>query len=129
LAVGGSGGTDGYGNVYPAGLMVYHYNDTRPNPYTSPNPPTPYSGVLTKDAILSIHRDKKNHLYALSPTKLYVYTVTPTSITPVATYPIASGKGLFVVPKCELNLLKSQISHLLWISFIEGQNAQRSISD
>ena len=60
---------------------------------------TTFSGVLTKDAILSIHWDKKNHLYALSASKLYVFTVTSTSIVPVATYPIASGKGLFVVPK------------------------------
>jgi hypothetical protein len=78
-----------------AGLLVYHFNGAAPI--------TPYSAVLTKSPIDEIHWDNANHLYALSNSagKLYVFTVTPTSITPVSgsPYSVANPNGLFVVPK------------------------------
>ena len=75
------------------GLEVYHFNGAAPV--------TTYSGVLTTSPIQWIHWDNSNHLYALSASKLYVFTVTPTSITPASgsPYTIASPNGLFVVPK------------------------------
>jgi hypothetical protein len=81
LAVGGSG------------LQVYHFNGATPI--------TPYSGTLTSSPISWIHWDNANHLYALSSTKLYIFTVTPTSISPVtgSPYSISNANGLFVVPK------------------------------
>jgi hypothetical protein len=81
LAVGGSG------------LEVFHFNGAAPI--------TAYSGKLTTAGISVIHWDNANHLYALSAGKLYVFTVTPTSITQVAgsPYAIANSHGLFVVPK------------------------------
>jgi hypothetical protein len=81
LAVGGSG------------LLVYHFNGAAPI--------TPYSATLTTAPIGWIHWDNSNHLYALSASKLYVFTVTPTNITPApgSPYTIATANGLFVVPK------------------------------
>jgi hypothetical protein len=76
-----------------AGLLVYHFNGAAPI--------TRYSATLTTDPIGWIHWDNSNHLYALSASKLYVFTVTPTSITQASgsPYKIASPNGLFVVPK------------------------------
>lgn len=74
------------------GLQVFHFNGG--------NPITAYSNVLTKDPINSIAWDKSNHLYATSRTtnKLYVFTVTQTSITPVAGSPFTlSGPSTLVV--------------------------------
>jgi hypothetical protein len=80
------------GNLVPSGLMVYHYNGAAPI--------TPYSGVLTNDAIQWLHWDKANHLYALSASTLYVYTVTPASILLDAAYTFpTAANGLFVVPR------------------------------
>jgi hypothetical protein len=81
LAIGGSG------------LQVFRFNGAAPI--------TPYSATLTTDGIGWIHWDNSNHLYALSASKLYVFTVTPTSITPASgsPYTIASPNSLFVVPK------------------------------
>jgi hypothetical protein len=64
-----------------SGLQVLHFNGATPI--------TPSSGVLTKAPIDQIHWDNANHLYALSDStgKLYVYTVTPTSITPASGSP------------------------------------------
>jgi hypothetical protein len=63
------------------GLQVFHFNGA--------SPITKFSGVLTSDFIDFIHWDNANHLYALSNSsgKLYVYTVTPTSITAVSGSP------------------------------------------
>jgi hypothetical protein len=75
-----------------AGLQVFHFNGA--------NPITRYSATLTKTPIDNIHWDKANHLYALSHStgKLYVYTVTPTSITAVSgsPYVISSPTALIV---------------------------------
>jgi hypothetical protein len=78
------------------GLQVFHFNGA--------NPITPYSSVLTTAPINQIHWDNSNHLYALSDStnKLYVYTITPTSISAVPGSPfttIANPTALVVVPK------------------------------
>jgi hypothetical protein len=83
---------------YP-GLQLFHFNGA--------SPITPYSGVLlpTTD-IDQVAWDNDNHMYALSyqSQKLYVYTVTPTTITAVAGSPYTvtgayGSHGLIVVPK------------------------------
>jgi hypothetical protein len=78
-----------------AGLLVYHFNGA--------SPITSFSAKLTTAAISALHWDNANHLYALSQAtgKLYVFTITPTSITSVSgsPYTIAGSNGLFVVPK------------------------------
>ncbi len=63
------------------GLQVFHFNGA--------SPITNFSSVLTSDFIDFIRWDNANHLYALSNSsgKLYVYTVTPTSIKSVAGSP------------------------------------------
>jgi hypothetical protein len=74
------------------GLQVFHFNGR--------NPITGYSNVLTRDPISSVAWDKSYHLYATSraTNKLYVFTITPTSITPVAGSPFTlSGPSTLVV--------------------------------
>ena len=74
------------------GLQVFHFNGG--------NPITGYSNILTKDPISSVAWDKSYHLYATSraTNKLYVFTVTPTSITSVAGSPFTlSGPSTLVV--------------------------------
>ena len=67
------------------GLQVFHFNGAKPI--------TGYSNILTKDPMNSVAWDKSNHLYATSraTNKLYVFTITPTSITPVAGSPFTLG--------------------------------------
>jgi 6-phosphogluconolactonase (cycloisomerase 2 family) len=82
-----AGGTSG-------GLQVFHFNGAAPI--------TKYSQVLTTGLITWIRWDKANHLYALGAGgKLYVYTITPTSIAaaPGSPYTISGPAGLFVVPR------------------------------
>ena len=74
------------------GLQVFHFNGR--------NPITGYSNILTKDLISSVAWDKSYHLYATSraTNKLYVFTITPTSIKPVAGSPFTlSGPTTLVV--------------------------------
>ena len=74
------------------GLQVFHFNGGKPI--------TAYSTILTKDPISSIAWDKSYHLYATSraTNKLYVFTITPTSINPVAGSPFTlSGPSTLVV--------------------------------
>jgi hypothetical protein len=77
-----------------AGLQLFHFNGA--------NPITPYSTPLISASIDQILWDNNDHLYALSNSthKLYVYTVTPTSITavPGSPYTIANANALVVVP-------------------------------
>ena len=83
LAVGGYGG-----------LQVFHFNGAAPI--------TRYSKVLTTAQINWIRWDKTHHLYALSTNgKLFVYTITPTSIAaaPGSPYTVSGPAGLFVVPQ------------------------------
>jgi hypothetical protein len=82
LAVAGDGPYDSdFGTQLP-GLQIFHFNGS--------SPITAYSGILNSAnfGTGSLRWDTDNHLYALgtyynSPTysQLFVYTVTPTSIT------------------------------------------------
>jgi hypothetical protein len=85
----------------PWGLQLFHFNGA--------NPITPFSPILLPDVIIShMAWDNSNHLYAVGSeiggshvSELYVYTVTPTSITtaPGSPYPLAGLSPLIVVPK------------------------------
>lgn len=82
----------GMSNWGTSGLEVFHFNAS--------SPITPYTATLTKTPVDSIHWDNANHLYALSYStgKLYVFTVTPTSVTPVSgsPYTVSSPTALIV---------------------------------
>jgi hypothetical protein len=84
LAVGGSNG-----------LQVFHFNGG--------NPITHYTGLITKDEIDQVSWDNDNHLYAISSksSKLYVFTVTPTSHHQASgsPYAITNPSGIVVLPK------------------------------
>ena len=77
------------------GLQIFHFNAS--------NPITHYTGLLTKDQVDQLSWDNANHLYALSLSagKLYVFTVTPTSVSqaPGSPYLITSPQGVTVLPK------------------------------
>lgn len=85
--------------VAGTGLQIFHFNGAAPI--------TPYSALLLPTVnIDQLAWDNSNHLYALSYStgELYVYTVTPTSISEASGAPYkvegAYGlKGLVVVPK------------------------------
>jgi hypothetical protein len=93
LAVGAASSYSCYTKDGP-GLQVFHFNGGKPI--------TGYSNILTKNPINSIAWDRSNHLYATSraTNKLYVFTVTPISITPVAGSPftLSSPSTLVVRP-------------------------------
>jgi hypothetical protein len=81
--------------VAGTGLQIFHFNGAEPI--------TAYSAVLIPTVPIDrIHWDSTNHLYALSESegKLYVYTVTPSTITeaPGSPYTIPSPNALAVVP-------------------------------
>jgi hypothetical protein len=90
------------------GLQIFHFN--------GPNPITPYSKVLTSDSIDQMQWDNNDHLFALSDStdKLYVYTVTPTSITaaPGSPYTIAGANALVVVPASSCSAPSSDGVHI-----------------
>ena len=81
------------------GIQIFHFNGA--------SPLTSYSAVLLPTTTIDqLGWDNNNHLYALSYSaqKLYVYNVTPTSISAVSGSPYSVGagyglKGLIVVPK------------------------------
>jgi hypothetical protein len=79
-----------------AGLLLFHFNGG--------SQPTKYKTLLANDGIGSILWDNDNHLYALGSdakgSKLWVYTVTPTSVTeaPGSPYSIANAGGMYVQP-------------------------------
>jgi hypothetical protein len=79
------------------GLQVFYFNGAEPI--------TPYSAMLTSVPIDQIHWDSDNHLYALSYStdQLFVYTITPTTISEVPGSPYTitgayGSSGLIVVP-------------------------------
>lgn len=87
LAVAGTGG-----------LQVFHFNGR--------NPITHYTGLLTKAAVANVDQmfwDNDDHLYAISQSagKLFVFTITPTSVkrAPGSPYPIANPQNIIVLPK------------------------------
>jgi WD40 repeat protein len=80
-----------------AGLEIFHF--------TGSNPLTEYKTILTGNGIGQIFWDNDNHMYALGSDskgdgKLWVYTVTATSVTeaPGSPYSIANPGGLHVQP-------------------------------
>jgi len=79
----------------PLGLQVFHFNGG--------NPITHYTGLLTKDYINQLFWDNANHLYAISAKagKLFVFTVTPTSVTqaPGSPHNVPGAGSLIVLPK------------------------------
>ena len=84
LAVGGT-----------AGLQVFHFNGSKPI--------THYTGLLTKVQTDQFLWDNDNHLYAISQPagKLFVFTVTPTTVTqaPGSPYKITKPQNIAVLPK------------------------------
>jgi hypothetical protein len=85
LAVGGSG------------LEIFHFNGG--------NPVTKYKTLLPGFSVTQILWDNNNHMYAIGTNsagagKLYVYTVTPTSVTeaPGSPYSITSPGNIVVQP-------------------------------
>ena len=79
-----------------AGLLLFHFNGG--------SQPTKYKTLLANDNIGSILWDYDNHLYALGSdakgSKLWVYTVTPTSVAeaPGSPYSITNEGGMVVQP-------------------------------
>jgi 6-phosphogluconolactonase (cycloisomerase 2 family) len=78
-----------------SGLQVFHFNGS--------NPITHYSGLICKDEVDQMFWDNNSHLYAISQSagKLYVYTITPTSLrhAPGSPYSIANPANIIVLPK------------------------------
>lgn len=102
LAVAGTYDLSNYGYTGEAGLQVFHFNGA--SPITTYGKP-----LLTNESIYFIRWDNNNHLYAVSD-KLYVFTVTPTSVSqaPGSPYTLPAlcksqgdscSWGLAVVPK------------------------------
>ncbi len=81
-----------------AGLQVFHFNGA--------SPATRYTGLLMKDPVQNIDRmfwDNANHLYVVSSSasKLYVFTITPTTHrqAPGSPYAITNPQFVIVLPK------------------------------
>jgi hypothetical protein len=77
-----------------AGLQLFHFNGA--------NPVTRFTGLLTTDAVNQVAWDNMNHLYAVASAagKLYVFTVTTTSVkqAPGSPYAITSPGYVAVFP-------------------------------
>jgi len=77
------------------GLQVFHFNGSKPI--------THYTGLLIKDQVDQVYWDNDNHLYAISEPsgKLFVYTVTPTSVSqaPGSPHKIAQPQNIVVLSK------------------------------
>ncbi len=77
------------------GLQVLHFNGS--------SPITSYTGLLTSDQVDQMFWDNDNHLYAISRSagKLFVFTVTPTSVSqaPGSPYAITHPQNIIVLPK------------------------------
>jgi 6-phosphogluconolactonase (cycloisomerase 2 family) len=78
-----------------SGLQVFHFNGS--------NPVTHDTGLLTKNQIDQMFWDSNNHLYAISQSagKLFVFTITPTSVNQASgsPYAIAHPQNIAVQPK------------------------------
>jgi len=78
-----------------AGLQVFHFHAS--------NPITHYTELITKDPVDQLFWDNDNHLYAISRSagKLFVFTITPTSVSqaPGSPYTIANPQNTSVLPK------------------------------
>ena len=77
------------------GLQVFHFNGA--------NPATRFTPLMTKDEVDQMFWDDADHLYAISRTagKLFVFTVTPTSVgeAPGSPYTIGGAQNITVVPR------------------------------
>jgi hypothetical protein len=77
------------------GLQVFHFNGA--------NPITHFTALLTTDQVDHIFWDNANHLYAISNSagKLFVFTVTSTTVTPApgSPYTITGPQDIVVLPK------------------------------
>lgn len=77
------------------GLQIFHFNGA--------NPITHYTNLLTTNEVDQMFWDNVNHLYAISKSagKLYVFTVTPTSMSqaPGSPYSIAHPENIIVLPR------------------------------
>jgi hypothetical protein len=62
-----------------------------------------YTGLLTKDEVDQLFWDNDNHLFAISRSagKLFVFTITPTSVSqaPGSPYTITNPQDITVLPK------------------------------
>jgi hypothetical protein len=77
-----------------SGLQIFHMNGA--------NPITHFTALLTNDLVTQMFWDNANHLYAISNSgKLYVYTITPTSVGQAtgSPYTITDPQGIVVLPK------------------------------
>jgi hypothetical protein len=85
----GDANNTGSGN----GIEIYHFNGAAPL--------TLYKTLLTGTPIDQVAWDSSHHLYAMSyhGNKLYVFTVTSTSVTEDASISVPSPLGLVVVSK------------------------------
>jgi len=74
------------------GLQIFHFNGA--------SPITPYTGLITTAGIAQIFWDNANHLYGIgySSQELYVFTVTPTSVS-------AAPGSPHVLPSFPMNLI------------------------
>jgi len=82
--------------VSGSGVQLFHFNGG--------SPPTKYKILPSNEANGTILWDNDNHMYALGSDakggKLWVYTVTPTSVkeAPGSPYPISNAGGMIVQP-------------------------------
>ena len=78
-----------------SGLQIFHFNGA--------GPLTRYTGLLTNDEIAQAFWDHDNHLYAISQVseKLYVFTITPTSVSqaPGSPYSVPGPLNVVVQPR------------------------------
>jgi hypothetical protein len=77
-----------------SGLQIFQFDGA--------SPITHYTGLLTSDYVDQMYWDKDNHLYAISEAsnKMWVYTVTPTSLSQASgsPYTIHNPLGIIVQP-------------------------------
>jgi hypothetical protein len=75
----------------PNGIAIFNFNGA--------SPLTPYTTLLSGTPIDQVAWDSSNHLYAISTygNELYVFTVTPTSVTQDAAWPIGAPFKMLVV--------------------------------
>src|SRR6266850_6315599 len=78
-----------------AGLQIFHFHGS--------NPITRYTGLLTNVQVDQLSWDNHNQLYGISRSagKLFVFTITPTSVrqAPGSPYTIANPQNIVVLPK------------------------------
>jgi hypothetical protein len=78
-----------------AGLQIFHFNGAKPI--------THYTRLIAKDEIDQVFWDSDTHLYAISRSagKLFVFTITPTSVSqaPGSPYAITNPQNITVLPK------------------------------